>query len=84
MPASRAGTPDGSRRKLIAFDAEVWHALHLLARDSMKSLQELADEAFAGLLAKHRRPVTLKQALRESVRRQPANDARAGPKKRRS
>ena len=47
MPASRAGTPDGSRRKLIAFDAEVWHALHLLSRDSMKSLQELADDRLA-------------------------------------
>ena len=40
----------------------------------MKSLQELADEAFADLLKKHRRPVTLKQALKESLRRQPAND----------
>ena len=50
--------------------------------DSMKSLQELADEAFADLLKKHGRPVTLKQALRESVRRQPANDAAPRRKKR--
>ena len=42
----------------------------------MKSLQELADEAFGDLLKKHGRPVGLKQALRESARRQPANDAR--------
>jgi len=69
-------TGDPARRKLIAFDAETWHALHLLSRDSLKSLQELADEAFADLLRKHGRPVTLKQALRESVRRQPANDPR--------
>jgi hypothetical protein len=47
-----------------------------LSRDSLKSLQELADEAFADLLRKHGRPVTLKQALRESARRQPANDPR--------
>jgi hypothetical protein len=40
----------------------------------MKSLQELADEAFRDLLRKHRRPVTLKEALRESTRRHPAND----------
>jgi hypothetical protein len=32
----------------------------------MKSLQELAEEAFADLLKKHGRPVTLKQALKES------------------
>jgi hypothetical protein len=71
---------DPHRRKLIEFDAETWHALHLLSRDSLKSLQELADEAFADLLQKHRRPVTLKQALKESLRRQPANDPR--PKRR--
>jgi hypothetical protein len=61
-------------RKLIEFDAETWQAMTLLSRDSMKSLQELADEAFRDLLRKHRRPVSLKEALRESARRQPAND----------
>ncbi len=40
----------------------------------MKSLQELADEAFRDLLRKHQRPVTLKDALRQSARRLPAND----------
>jgi hypothetical protein len=62
------------RRKRIAFDAETWHALHRLSLDSMRSLQELADEAFGDLLKKHRRPVTLREALKESVRMQPAND----------
>jgi len=61
-------------RKRLEFDAETWHALHFLGRDTMKSLQELADEAFRDLLRKHRRPVTLKEALRESTRRHPAND----------
>ena len=73
------GDPD--RRKLIAFDAETWHALQMLGRDSVKSLQELADEAFSDLLKKHDRPVTLKQALRQSARRQPANDAAPRRKK---
>jgi len=73
---------DRPRRKLIEFDGETWHALQLLSRDSMRSLQELADEAFADLLGKHHRPVTLRQALKESVRRQPANDPRARRKKR--
>jgi hypothetical protein len=45
-----------------------------LARDSLKDFQELADEAFADLLKKYDRPVTLKAALRESARRLPAND----------
>jgi hypothetical protein len=40
----------------------------------MKTLQELADEAFADLLRKHGRPSTLKEALRASARRLPAND----------
>ena len=56
------------RRKLIAFDAETWMALELLAQDRMASVQELADEAFADLLKKHNRPTTLKAALRESTR----------------
>ena len=63
-------------RKLIAFDAETWQALRLLSTDSMKSLQELAEEAFADLLKRHGRPVGLQEALKESLRRRPANDPR--------
>jgi len=40
----------------------------------MKSLQELADEAFCDLLKKHRRPTTLKEMLQASARSHPAND----------
>jgi hypothetical protein len=61
-------------RKLIEFDAETWSAIDLLAKDSMKSVQELADEAFADLLKKHHRPLTLRDALRASARQHPAND----------
>jgi hypothetical protein len=69
-------TTDSSsiRHKLIAFDAAVWQALHHLSLDSAKSVQQLADEAFRDLLKKHRRPITLSEALKESVRMQPAND----------
>ncbi len=63
------------RRKLIAFDRATWLALDQLARDSMKSVQELADEAFADLLRKHNRPTDLKDALRKSARLAPANDS---------
>jgi hypothetical protein len=61
-------------RRRISFDGETLVALDRLARDRMSSIQELADEAFRDLLKKHRRPVTLKEMLRESVRSHPAND----------
>ena len=69
-PASRQvrRADPAETRKVIAFDAESWIALDMLRRDSMKSLQELADEAFADLLKKHGRPVTLKAALRASAK----------------
>lgn len=60
--------------KRVTFDAATWAALDLYARDSMKSFQELADEAFADLLQKHERPTDLKDALRASARRIGAND----------
>jgi len=60
--------------KRVRFDHETWLALEGLSRDSKKSFDDLANEAFADLLKKHRRPTTLKEALRESARREPAND----------
>jgi hypothetical protein len=53
--------------KRVSFDRETWQAVDLLARDSMKSFQELVDEAFRDLLAKHGRPDTLRAALRASA-----------------
>ena len=67
--------------KRVQFDEATWQAVDLLGRDSMKDFQELADEAFRDLLQKHGRPTDLKAALRQSVRRAPANDP--GPPKRR-
>lgn len=78
----RANQTAGSVRRRIEFDAETWHALHQLSLDSMKSLQDLADEAFRDLLKKHRRPTTLKEMLRESARSHPANDRHPSPKTR--
>jgi hypothetical protein len=53
--------PPGAVRRRIEFDGETWHALHQLSLNSMKSVQELAEEAFRDLLKKHRRPTTLKE-----------------------
>jgi hypothetical protein len=64
MPSKAAGV----RRKLVEFDPETWQALDLLARDSMKTFQELADEAFRDLLQKHGRPTDLQAALKASAR----------------
>jgi hypothetical protein len=72
MPARER--PPGSVRRRIEFDGETWHAVHKLSLDTMKSLQELAEEAFRDLLKKHRRPTTLKEMLRDSARSHPAND----------
>ena len=71
--AGQAAIDAPYKRKLIAFDAEAWHALHLLARDTMKDIQELADEAFADVLKKYHRPTGLKEALRQSARKQSEN-----------
>jgi hypothetical protein len=74
--AKRPGSAPPARQigKRVAFDPATWHALDLYARDSMKSFQELADEAFADLLKKHQRPTDLKEALRQSTQRFGAND----------
>jgi hypothetical protein len=74
MERVMADRPPGTVRRRIEFDAETWHALHRLWLDSMRSVQELADEAFRDLLKKHHRPVTLKDALQRSLRMHPADE----------
>jgi hypothetical protein len=83
--ASNSGTDmayrqTGYRRKVIGFDPEIFQALAILSRDSGKNMQELANEAFALLLAKHHRPRTLNDALTQSTRGGPANENK--PRKR--
>lgn len=53
--------------KRVQFDDATWSAIDLLGRDRMMDFQELADEAFRDLLAKHGRPTDLKTALRRSA-----------------
>ena len=53
--------------KRVQLHDETWHELQVLASESMKSFQELADEAFNDLLRKHGRPASLKEALRRSA-----------------
>jgi hypothetical protein len=63
-----------SRRTQIEFDRDTFVALSELAADRMASFQELADEAFSDLLRKHRRPVGLKAALKQSAAQSGNND----------
>lgn len=70
-----AQTTSHLRRKQFGVDARVLAALESLARDSKASLDDLIDEALRDLLKKRRRPLTLKDALRDSARALPANDA---------
>lgn len=55
------------RGKRVQFDDETWSSLDMLSKDSMKSFQELADEAFRDLLKKHGYPASLREALRKSA-----------------
>jgi hypothetical protein len=59
--------------------------LDLLGRDSMKTFQELADEAFRDLLRKYDRPTDLKAALKQSVpspaASRPSQNRNRGPRR---
>jgi hypothetical protein len=86
LPQSRMSLrsmKDSTIRKRIAFDAATWHVLQQLSLDTGKRLQDLANEAFGDLLKKHRRPITLRDALRQSTRMHPANDHGSGLHRRR-
>jgi len=67
--------------KRVIVDGIALQALTVLGSDLGKDFQELAEEAFADLLKKYRRPVGLKAALQQSLRRMPANNSRRRPKK---
>lgn len=69
-------------RKMIHVSMATHEALQALAAETRQSFQDLIDEAVADLLKKHKRPVTLKDMLRESVAA--AEDKPSRPKRRRS
>ncbi len=69
-------------RKMIHVSMASNEALQALAAETRQSFQDLIDEAIADLLKKHKRPVTLKDMLRESVAASEKEPSR--PKRRRS
>ena len=54
-------------QSFLAIDDETWEAIVAVAERTRMDFQELAKEAFADLLKKHKQPVGLKAALKESV-----------------
>jgi hypothetical protein len=58
---------DRHAREARSFYDETLEAIRAVARDTGKSFQKIADEAFADFLKKHKQPVGLKASLRESV-----------------
>ncbi|HSI01746.1 MAG TPA: ribbon-helix-helix domain-containing protein [Reyranella sp.] len=54
-------------RKMIHVATVSHAALQALARETGRSFQDLIDEGIADLLKKHKRPITLKEMLRDSL-----------------
>ncbi len=48
----------------IELSAPTWHALDALSWETERPVNDLAEEAFADLLKKHRRPRSVREALR--------------------
>ena len=72
--------PDQVGKRLV-FDRETWRAVDLLARDQMKDLQELTEEAFRDLLKKHGRTADFREALRMSAKNNGARGEKKGANK---
>ncbi|MBV9348353.1 MAG: hypothetical protein JOZ70_06945 [Pseudolabrys sp.] len=66
--AKRKADPERTVGKRIRFDRETWREVEQLARDQMKDLEEIAEEAFRDLLKKHGRSADLREALKMSAR----------------
>ncbi len=62
--------------KRVQFDDETWTVINGLRQERRRSFQQLADEAFADLLAKYHHPVDLKDQLRVSLGQEPAKRRR--------
>ena len=54
--------------KRLRFDRETWNAIDVMARDQMKSIEEITEEAFRDLLKKHGRSADFREALKLSAR----------------
>ena len=69
-------------RKMIHVSMATNEALQALAAETRQSFQDLIDEAVADLLKKHKRPVTLKQMLSESLAANGKDTTKGKPRRR--
>jgi hypothetical protein len=67
--AKKAATAAATVGKRVVFDRATWDAVDLLAREQMKDLAEITEEAFRNLLKKYGRSADLREALKLSIRR---------------
>ncbi|HEY0438893.1 MAG TPA: hypothetical protein VGD36_02390, partial [Xanthobacteraceae bacterium] len=68
-PANEAAAAKPPRRRaiMVKMDEEVRNELEALANQRRKSVQELGLEAICDLLRKHGRPVSMRDAFRQSA-----------------
>ena len=59
---------DDTVGKRLRFDRETWNAVDLMAREQMKSVEEVTEEAFRDLLKKHGRSADFREQLKLSAR----------------
>ncbi len=67
--APQARKADDLVGKRIQFDRATWDAVDLMAREQMKDLPEITEEAFRDLLKKYGRSADVREALKMSARR---------------
>ena len=60
---------DDTVGKRIPFDRATWNAVSVLAREQMKDIPEITEEAFRDLLKKYGRSADFREALKLSARR---------------
>ncbi len=61
--------PDDLVGKRIKIDRATWDAIALMAREQMKDLDEITEEAFRDLLKKNGRTADFREALKMSARK---------------
>jgi len=64
---------DDTVGKRVVFDRATWDAIDLLAREQMKDIPEITEEAFRDLLKKYGRTADFREALKLSARRAKKN-----------
>ncbi len=66
----------------IDLTAQTWHALDTLAWETQRPVNDLTEEALSDLFKKHRRPRSLREALRDAARSHPFHEGGATRRRR--